>query len=134
MNLVCVVSVFCVAFLFGCRQKERGKSGFSNDFFIDISPRYVLFAYFDPYCKKVNVFILLRVLALLFFCYVFNIEGLLVVPPASMAGRYDKNPLDEEEEVNPFAVSIFLSSQCSLCTVALILFVMEQNSSIDFSV
>jgi hypothetical protein len=130
MNLVCVVSVFCVAFLFGCRQKEGGKSGFSNAFFIDISPQYVLFAYFDPYCKKVNVFILLRVLALLFFCYVFNIGGLLVVPPAC---HYDKNPLDEEE-VNPFVVSIFLSSRCSFCIVALILFVMEQNSSIDFSV
>jgi hypothetical protein len=65
---------------------------------------------------------------------VVNIGGLLVVPPASMAGRYDKNPLDEEEEVNPFTVSIFLSSRCSFCTIALILFVLEQNSSIDFSV
>lgn len=43
---------------------------------------------------------------------------LLVLPRAvSMAGRYDKNPFDEEE-VNPFAVSIFLSSRCSFCTVA----------------
>ena len=59
---------------------------------------------------------------------------LLVAPRAvSMAGRYDKNPFDEEE-VNPFAVSICLCSRCSFCTVALILFVMEQNSNIDFSV